>query len=344
MLIITGTYPPRRCGVGDYCYNLIRTQTARESGWQVYTTDCWNISNIRQITNEISKINFDIANLQYPTMGYGTSITPHLLAIYIKYILRKPIITTIHEYSRLGWKGRLAAKIFFRCSRHTIFTTEVERQFAIKNNGYLNKKSSIVKIFSNIDQADEIKPVAERTKDIGYFGYIRPDKGIETFIDVCEQISAQNKECRMYIMGQTQEEFRWFYEPIIKRIEKCNIELILNRSAKEVANILSDTKIAYLPYPDGLTERRGSFLAALLNKCLIVSTIGTFTTEKMKQAFTLCENEKAPEVLNNILKDIENNGEQQRVLTENIEHYIENQIPQSWESVALQYKQIITEI
>ena len=342
MLIITGTYPPRRCGVGDYCYNLINTDTARESGWQVYTTDCWNISNIKQITKEISKIDFDIANIQYPTMGYSTSISPHLIALYIKYILRKPIITTIHEYSRLGWKGRLAAKIFFRSSEHTIFTTEVERQFAIKKNGFLKKRSSIIKIFSNIDQADTINPIEERTKDIGYFGYIRPDKGIETFIEICNKISVREKECKMYIMGQTQEEFRWYYEPIIERVKNSNIELILNRSAKEVANILSNTKIAYLPYPDGLTERRGSFLAALLNRCIIVSTAGTFTTEKMKKAFTLCTEDTAEEVLINILNDIDNRGAQQKVLSANSELYIEKEIPQSWESVALQYKKIIT--
>lgn len=341
MLIITGTYPPRKCGVGDYCYNLIHTGTARSSKWQVYTTDNWKLRNIRVIMREIADINFNVANIQYPTMGYSTSITPHIIALYIRYILRRPVIVTIHEYSRLGWKGRFAAKIFFRCAGHTVFTTEVERKFAIKKNRYLQEKSSVIKIFSNIDKSDNIRSAQNRTWDIGYFGYIRPDKGIETFIDVCNKVSQHRSGCRMYIMGQTQEEFQWYYTPIIKRIKESNIELILNRSSKEVSEILSDTKIAYLPYPDGLTERRGSFLAALLNRCNIVSTTGDFTTEKMKQSFTLCNNDEADSILVRILDDINDDSERQRELTAREEDYIESQIPQSWESIALQYEELI---
>lgn len=341
MLIITGTYPPRKCGVGDYCYNLIHTGTARSSKWQVYTTDNWKLSNIKVIMKEIANIGFNVANIQYPTMGYGTSITPHIITLYIRYILRKPVVVTIHEYSRLGWKGRFAAKIFFHCAGHTVFTTEVERQFAIRKNRYLQKKSSVIKIFSNIDKSDNIRPAQERTWDIGYFGYIRPDKGIETFIDVCNKVSRLRSGCRIYIMGQTQEEFQWYYTPIIKRIKESDIELILNRSSKEVSDILSDTKIAYLPYPDGLTERRGSFLAALLNRCCIVSTEGDFTTEKMKQAFTLCNDDVADKTLVSILDDIDNDSERQRDLTAKEEDYIESRIPQSWESIALQYDKLI---
>ena len=142
MLIITGTYPPRKCGVGDYCQNLLSTSQAKT--WQLYTDDYWGITSLFQKTKSIKNINFDVANIQYPTVGYATSLLPHLLALYITLILRRKLIVTIHEYSQLGWKGQLAASIFFRFANHVVFTTEYERQCAIKKHHYLNKKSSII--------------------------------------------------------------------------------------------------------------------------------------------------------------------------------------------------------
>ena len=58
MLIITGTYPPRKCGVGDYCQNLLATSSAKD--WQLYTDDKWSLSTILQKFKAIKNINFSI--------------------------------------------------------------------------------------------------------------------------------------------------------------------------------------------------------------------------------------------------------------------------------------------
>ena len=55
MLIITGTYPPRKCGVGDYCQNLLSTQQAKD--WNLYTDNNWSISTFFQKIKSIRNTN-----------------------------------------------------------------------------------------------------------------------------------------------------------------------------------------------------------------------------------------------------------------------------------------------
>ena len=122
---------------------------------------------------------------------------------------------------------------------------------------------------------------------------------------------------------------------------KSNIILLLNKSNQEVSDILSQTKIAYLPYPDGLTERRGSFLATLLHNCIVATTKGNFTTDAQLSTFNFVNKEDAHlkicEILNYSNREIDNE------ITK-IRKYIDNQVPSSWEDVANEYISIINNI
>lgn len=336
MLIITGTYPPRKCGVGDYCQNLLSTTQAKD--WKLYTDDNWNITTLFQKIKEIKKYNPEVINIQYPTVGYGKSLLPHLLTIYLTKILKKKVIITLHEYSQLGWKGKLATSIFLKFGNHIVFTTEFERQYAIKKYPQLKNNSSIIKIYSNILTKNEQPSFEQRSYDMGYFGYIRPEKGLEDYIETAKKIQKTNPNFKAYIMGQTQDEFSFYHKPLLETLSDSNITLLLNKSNQEVSDILSQTKIAYLPYPDGLTERRGSFLASLLHHCIIVTTKGNFTTNAQLSTFNFVNKEKANSKITEIIKC------ETKLIDEQIDKmntYIAHQIPSSWEDVANEYQTLI---
>ena len=336
MLIITGTYPPRKCGVGDYCQNLLSTPQAKD--WKLYTDDNWNISTLFQKIKEIKKSNSRVINIQYPTVGYGKSILPHILTIYLTKIHKKKVVITLHEYSQLGWKGKLAASLFLKFGTHIVFTTEFERQYAIKKHPRLKNNSSIIKIYSNILTKKEQPSFEERSYDMGYFGYIRPEKGLEDYIETAKNIQKTNPDFKAYIMGQTQDEFCFYHKPLLDSLSDSNITLLLNQSNQEVSDILSQTKIAYLPYPDGLTERRGSFLASLLHHCIIVTTKGNFTTEAQLSTFNFVNKEEAhskiTEIINYPTETINDQIDKMNI-------YIANQMPSSWEDVANEYQTLI---
>ena len=138
-------------------------------------------------------------------------------------------------------------------------------------------------------------------------------------------------------MGQVQPEFASFYKPILRQLEEKGITYYGNQSQQEVAEILADTKVMYLPYPDGLSERRGSFLAAVVNGAAVVSREGACTSQQQKEMFELVEKEEAAEIIRQGLNNI-TWLEQQQLHSLG---YAKQGIPASWEYITEEYNRIM---
>ena len=124
---------------------------------------------------------------------------------------------------------------------------------------------------------------------------------------------------------------------IIEKAKLAGIEVILNLDNKDTSDLLNNTKFLILPFPDGISERRGSFLAGAVNGCLIVSTVGKYTTQALNEIITKKlpvkegELEKLKEMINDeiwIDKYIKT------------KEYLEREIPQSWEKIVEAYNNL----
>ena len=331
MILITGTYPPERCGVGDYSQHLMHTQAGQS--WTLFYRREWRWSNLRAYLADLRQIADKTVNLQYPTMGYSTSLVPHVLAMCAVLFLHKRLYITVHEYSQLGWKGKMALNTLFLFAKDVVFTTSFELDCARKHNPWM-RKGQVVKIRSNIP-ASESLPMTVRKWDVGYFGYIRPLKGLEEFVDVAGRLQQAGKQ--VYVMGQVQPEFEAFHRPLLQQLEQKGITYLGSCTQEEVAQQLANTKIMYLPYPDGLSERRGSFLAAVINGAAVVSREGIFTSQQQKEKFALVHPIEAADKIAAWLNDQQWLDEQQQ----NSLAYAAESVPTSWEQIADEYMRIM---
>ena len=337
ILIITGTYPPERCGAGDYVYNLFQTEEAKD--WDLFYSKDWSLGTFSSKVKEIKKMKPNIINIQYPTMGYGLSVLPHLLCLYFRCLTRTKVTVTIHENSQLGWKAKAASIIYMIFANKLIFTNKYELDYSKRFNPlFLRGKSTVIKIFSNIKAAETLPSIENRKYDLGYFGYIRLKKGLEDFVEVARALKKEKPDLKIYIMGQIQPEYKEYYDSLFGNQEQNNIELILNKDAEEVSTILADTKLMYLPFPDGVSERRGSFLAAIKNLCLILTTKGIFTTQAHEKMCFFANKEDAKVQVENILAYT---TEELQVKQKQVMDFIQNEIPQSWSEVAKSYNEFL---
>jgi glycosyltransferase involved in cell wall biosynthesis len=161
----------------------------------------------------------------------------------------------------------MAMCVFLLTADRVIFTTEYERQLACKFVPWLKKKSVVIHIGSNIPFLSS----PSRDIDVAYFGRICPMKGLEEFGAAIRKVN-QDRKWKVLVIGHIAEGYEEYGASICKELEAVGAEVVLNGKASEVARLLSGVRIALLPFPDGMSLRRGSALAAMGNGALLLTT------------------------------------------------------------------------
>jgi glycosyltransferase involved in cell wall biosynthesis len=330
--IITGAYPPAICGVGDYTYNLFETETAKNNKWKLYYSSSWKYFSFMKKIRDINQHKSNVINLQYPTVTYKKSLVPHLLCIYFSCFTKKTFSVTMHEFSQLGIKPKLASFIFLLFSNKLIFTTDYELNSALKIFPFIKKKCNIVKIYSNITSNSKKKRIKSREFDLGYFGLIREKKGIEEFIKTVQDIRSKQKDIKILFIGKISPGSNDFANYVFKELKSSHVQVFENLEFAAVAEYLNNCKIGYLPFPDGVSERRGSALAVLENGVILITRKGKQTP---KEIYDCCvfvdENDNVADRILNLL----NKSESFYLNKQNAnEHFLNTFYPKSWDSIA----------
>ncbi|MCD7962949.1 MAG: hypothetical protein LUF90_05225 [Rikenellaceae bacterium] len=336
-VMITGAYPPDICGVGDYTFRLMNSSVAKNSGCTLYLSRKWSLFSFYSRVRDVKKMGVDVLFMQSPTKWYGWSIMPHLFAAYFSWFTKKKYIIMLHEYLQLSMKSRMATKIMLMSADHVIFSNDTDRLAAVKHFPRLNSRSSVIKIFSNIPRSGTLKPITERNIDIVNFGQIRPGRGILEYISVAEKLKKEHPKLRIALAGQVRPEYGKFYEEIKALCEEASIELHIDYDDQRTSELLNDCKIAYLPFPDGISERRGSFLAASYNGAIVVSNEGRFTTDELMRSVVIASKEDTDKIIMDILSfDKEELSKYQKKCV----NFIFENMHSSWDSVMEKYIEV----
>src|SRR2546425_5627935 len=137
IMLLTGSYPPMHCGVGDYAASLAdalgklrgtevgvitdrRARTAQPSSYvQIFpVAHGWEVSDLPQILKTIRQWAPDVLHIQYPTQGYSDRWLPSLLPLVLS-VLRSPIVQTWHEHFHMMSRRRSLPLALARSEEHT---------------------------------------------------------------------------------------------------------------------------------------------------------------------------------------------------------------------------------
>ena len=180
-------------------------------------------------------------------------------------------------------------------------TTELERDRLARRFPDKAADVTVVPIGSNI-------PAVERTRGgpvtILFFGQLKPDRGMEDFIAFARYAAARRPAWRFRIVGAPVAWAPGFLDALQREAAPLNVEWHLDRDDRSVAELLGSATVAYLPYPDGASERRGSLIAALGAGIPVVTTRGEFLSPALADA-VLCADgpEGAFEEIDALLQD-----------------------------------------
>jgi glycosyltransferase involved in cell wall biosynthesis len=272
--IITGSYPPDACGVGDYSKRLVLALTNQGIEAKVITHSSWSYKSLSYIIKKINSSNSEVLHMQYPTVGYGYSILPQILCVLY------PMVVTLHEFSQARFLRKIALLPFFMWAKCIIFTSKYEQQAAVNYFPWVRTAMDVIPIGSNMP----ISRTSAKHNDIVYFGLIRPHKGLEKVIEAAVKFAELSLPYRIKIVGSPDRRYVSYMEELKSETQSLPISWETGLPDYQVADVLAGACAAYLPFPDGASERRGSLLAVLENGVPVITTRGEHTSDELAKS------------------------------------------------------------
>jgi len=310
VLLISGEYPPMQGGVADFTRLLGEAMAEQGAIVHVLTSvsaaqeeasdpihchplmHSWRwkplYAAVRRLLGEIGP---DVVNIQYQTAAYALHPAINCLPLVCRKV---PTVVTFHDLlvpylfpkaGRLRWWANLALARWSTA----VIVTNAQDQARLAGCGRIRRLERIP-IGSNLACAPPPEydrtgwrrrwGIGEDTLALCYFGFLNASKGGEELIAALDALHQAGRDVHLLMIGgavgASDPTNRAYLErvrsSIVKRELQDRVAWTGYLPPEEVSASLLAADICVLPYRDGASFRRGSFLAALTHGLPVVST------------------------------------------------------------------------
>lgn len=253
------------CGVADYTERLAAALEDVGATVHLELLDRWSFSDIAALRKRHAHDPRTVFHMQYPSLHLGKSVAPGFLPL----LLPRSFVT-LHEFGLFNIVRKLIFALPAVLSRRIIFSNEAEKNVFL---GYFPFacRLSVLPIGNNIPNLSRGSG-PQRHERVVYFGQISRNKGIEFFIETIRKLRASDIALDAEMIGALVETDSRFVEMVTRSADELGIRLRLNMTPAGVSSALSEASFALLPFPDGVSNKRGSALACLDHGLSVLTT------------------------------------------------------------------------
>ncbi|HUV94585.1 MAG TPA: glycosyltransferase family 4 protein [Anaerolineae bacterium] len=310
VLLISGEYPPMEGGVADFC-RLLGQAMARQD-WEVHVltsakavqsgdegpVHChplmrsWRCGRLRAALRRLlSEVRPDVVNIQYQTAAFDMRPAINCLPLACPDV---PTVVTFHDLlvpylfpkaGPLRWWVNLALARW--CS--AVIVTNAEDEARLKAYPWI-RRLTLVPIGSNLACAPpagydrtawrRLWGIGDDTVILCYFGFLNASKGGEELIAALDRLRQAGCDAVLLMIGgsvgASDPTNRTYHELVQASIRERGLESQViwtgHLPPEEVSAGFGAADICVLPYRDGASFRRGSFLAALTHGMPVITT------------------------------------------------------------------------
>jgi glycosyltransferase involved in cell wall biosynthesis len=297
IVLITGSYPPDKCGVGDYTRELANS-LAKMQGAKVFVLtscghmdlDCdqgvvvlrclpdWSLRSLPILLRELNRIRPHIAHIQYPTQGYGFGGLQWLIPSLARFKGVRVVQTWHERFNRRDFPKFL----FMALTPGSIIVVREtwRHQFRGLIGILVRLRNPIcIKLSSNIPISSltpsevakvKLKYAGDVRRLIVFFGFIHPLKRIELLFDIADPATDQ-----LIIIGNTVDQAD--YAERIKALTlldrwRGRSSFVGSVDQQEAADCLKAADALILPFKFGSSEGNGSVLAGVVQGTFVLTT------------------------------------------------------------------------
>ncbi|HAM32655.1 MAG TPA: hypothetical protein DCP41_03860 [Deltaproteobacteria bacterium] len=300
ILLVCGSFPPMKCGVGDYTEKLATAlAVSPEHSVGVLTRSTgtappenrgytllpgirrWSVMELRAAVSAITAFRPDVVHFQFPARGYGRLqwILPGILRLR-----GFNVFLTLHEnFEVRDARSLLTATLFFPNLLAASAVSVTIPDYAecvpgIYRRILRGKPVHHIPIASNIQtvclsgvERQEVRRkygvVQGGDAMIAYFGFVSPPKGVEAIFEIA------NPALHRIVLACELSESDTYHRSIAERIVnppwKGRVEVSGFLEGEEVGRLLAASDAVIIPFRQGIRAGHGSLEAAVAQ--------GTFT-------------------------------------------------------------------
>jgi len=265
----------------------------------------WNWSSWACILRTAREWRPDVLHVQYQTAAYGMHPAINLLPLRLRLEKSRPCtVVTFHDlrvpylFPKAGavrrWINRELAR---RCD--AVVATNSEDHQTLAAWPLARRALRLIPIGSNIHpqlpQGYERSAwrarlgVSQDETLLCYFGFLNDSKGGETLVRTLAELARRGRQVKLLMIGGQVGDSDPTNLTYLERVRGLIAELGMTErvlwtgytSTEEVSANFASGDICLLPYRDGASYRRGSFMAALAHGMPIVSTTPRIPVESL---------------------------------------------------------------
>jgi glycosyltransferase involved in cell wall biosynthesis len=297
ILLITGSFPPMKCGVGDYTAHLAVALSRRTDTEVAVLTDVlaspipcdfefrvfpvcrgWRMRDVPRIRAQVRQWKPDIIHIQYPTQGYGRRYLPWLLPSLFR-IVGIPVVQTWHGYDsrRMGLRwipnSALTGGLIFVRPEYMDMMSPLYR--------WLNRRKHLRFIpnaytipptqLENDEKADlRLRFSRAASRLVVFFGFTYADRGVEFLFQIADP--AQDHLVLISDLKSTDTYHKAIVEYTNREPWMGKVTVTGYLPAEEVGRILAAADAIVLPFRDGGGMWNTSIRAGIAQGTFVLTT------------------------------------------------------------------------
>lgn len=317
--LLSGSFPPLHCGIGDYTARLASTLAHDDAQLSVTVVTraipdiasdaaapakvCalplrWGIRALPRVIAALRRLRPDLVHMQYPALGYADRPAILLLPLLIRLFCRKPVALTIHEFRERGRSGRIATVLIARTANAILVPDAIEAASLRRAIGRWGPPLVDVGMVSTVPIVAHVDLAAWRSRlgfadtdlVISTFGLIHPRRRIEVLIDAVRELRQRGFPVRLLIIGGEAA-----YDPLVaqryaeelrRRTDMAGLGDCIHWlgfvESEAVSALLQLSSLCVLLYPHGASQRNTTLMAALEHGTRVITTNGEATTPELR--------------------------------------------------------------
>jgi glycosyltransferase involved in cell wall biosynthesis len=274
VLIVTSP-KDQMCGVADYTYRLAQALSGLGAEVVLEEPDTWSLNAASALRARHKSGPDTVFHLQYPSLTMGNSLSPAALPL-----LLPRLFTTLHEFRLFSFPRKVIFAPHSLLDRRIIFSNGPERDNFQRFYPWSGKRLEVMPIGNNITR---IGARADGPERLVYFGQISRNKGVEIFLETAALLRTGGNPIEIRMIGAMVDNDPAFQSLVQDAVDELGIVKRLSLPSDEVSEELSAATIALLPFPDGVSDKRGSALAALDHGVAVLTTHSPTTPDWLRE-------------------------------------------------------------